>query len=712
MKQHPTGRTLAEFKPLTPAEVQLLDACKSGLPANLGDSRPSAESHANTVRADFLRFLVLGGSDEVPIHERGVQLRGGWVTGALDLTDATVPTSLALEHAHFEASLVLERTRVTGAFNLAGSQVPGLIADGLKCRDDVFLGDCFVATGKVRLLGAQIGGDLGCSGAKLDGKGDVALSADRAVINGGVFLNEGFTAIGKVCLLGAQIGGDLACNGAKLDGENGDALSAGKAVIKGSVYLNNGFTATGTVRLLSAQIGSVLECSGAKLDGKDGDALCADRAVIKGSVFLNNGFTATGKVRLLGAQIDGTLSCGGAKLNGKGGDALSAERAAIKGSVFLNNGFTATGKVRLLGAQIDGTLDCGGAKLDGKDGDALSAERAAIKGSVFLNNGFTTTSAVRLLGAQIGGNLACQGATFQSSKGLSFGADGLVVNGSFFFRKLTRPAHHVSLASARVGRLNDDADAWGDDVVLDGFVYEHIGGGAPTDATTRLAWLNKQPEDHLSAASFHPQPWRQLQQVLRNMGHTEDARQVAIALEDHLRATHLIGQTPKAWPGWKRDLYRSTAQGMHAAFGHLMGYGYRPMRLGVWMVCVWLVCAAVYWAAALQGVMGPSNPLVFQKYPCCKDNWYLCEDLPEEYTGFSPLMYSLDVLLPVVNLQQEQDWAPLIPTPKATWDEELLDHWTFKHVVRLFVWFEIMFGWVASLLLVAVLSGLTKRRDE
>lgn len=157
-----------------------------------------------------------------------------------------------------------------------------------------------------------------------------------------------------------------------------------------------------------------------------------------------------------------------------------------------------------------------------------------------------------------------------------------------------------------------------------------------------------------------------------------------------------------------------------------MGYGYRPMRLGAWMVAVWLLCAGVYWWAALQGVMAPSNPLVFQNltvYQSCKNsllkpdsedktNWYLCDDLPQEYTGFSPLAYSLDVLLPLVNLQQESDWAPLIPTPKGSWHQELFGHWTFKHIVRMVLWFEILFGWLASLLLVAVVSGLTKRADD
>jgi hypothetical protein len=92
-------------------------------------------------------------------------------------------------------------------------------------------------------------------------------------------------------------------------------------------------------------------------------------------------------------------------------------------------------------------------------------------------------------------------------------------------------------------------------------------------------------------------------------------------------------------------------------------------------------------------------------------NWYLCEKLREEYTGFSPLAYSLDLILPLVDLQQEGDWSAMIPTPDKT-----SAFWTWspnwKYAVRFLMWFEILFGWIASLLLVAVVSGLTKRREE
>ncbi len=92
-------------------------------------------------------------------------------------------------------------------------------------------------------------------------------------------------------------------------------------------------------------------------------------------------------------------------------------------------------------------------------------------------------------------------------------------------------------------------------------------------------------------------------------------------------------------------------------------------------------------------------------------NWYLCNSLREEYTGFSPLAYSLDILLPLVDLQQERDWAPMINTPTADWVQEL-GRMDSERLTRLVIWFQTLFGWVASLLLVAIVSGLTKRRED
>lgn len=65
-------------------------------------------------------------------------------------------------------------------------------------------------------------------------------------------------------------------------------------------------------------------------------------------------------------------------------------------------------------------------------------------------------------------------------------------------------------------------------------------------------------------------------------------------------------------------------------------------------------------------------------------------------------MYSLDLILPLVDLQQDSDWAPIAEGPTG---HDLLA----GAVLRWFMWFEILFGWTASLILVAVLGRLVEK---
>ena len=50
------------FEPLGAAEGALVQACVAGKPCELGDgSRPEGPDPARDIRADLLRFLILGG---------------------------------------------------------------------------------------------------------------------------------------------------------------------------------------------------------------------------------------------------------------------------------------------------------------------------------------------------------------------------------------------------------------------------------------------------------------------------------------------------------------------------------------------------------------------------------------------------------------------------------------------------------------------------
>lgn len=454
---------------------------------------------------------------------------------------------------------------------------------------------------------------------------------------------------------------------------------------------------------------------------------------------------------LLDAHFHGSLILNGSQLPG-----LKADRLLVDGNISLTEAFSNNSEIRLLGARIGGDFMCRNCIFDNPKGDALSVDRAKIEGNVYLDEGFQAQGAVRLPGASIKGDLYCDDASFSHTEEESaFVANQLSVAGRFVIRSLRKQVIGIDLTGAEAGTLEDDEESWGSLLALDGFIYHRLSGKAPYDATARIAWLNKQKTDHYNNPNgFRPQPWKQLIRTLRKMGHEDEARRVAIAYETHRREIGLV-------KGWGK-------QKLHQAFGWLADYGYRPLKLLKQMLQVWLACAVLYWIAAMYGVFAPSNPLIFKhpdyqhcspgytpenskrdnlgkvlyctekqansqenslnskacscetslscqaENPAPKEkfgNWYLCPDLAGEYTGFSPLAYSLDLILPLVDLQQEHDWAPYVPTPDKLWFQELISLSRY-HLTRLLVWFEILFGWLASLLLVAVVSGLTNRDKD
>ncbi|MEE8155480.1 MAG: hypothetical protein V3T53_11060 [Phycisphaerales bacterium] len=487
-----------------------------------------------------------------------------------------------------------------------------------------------------------------------------------------VVLNNGFWAKGEVQLVGATIGGTLQCTGGTFENPEGCALSADRLECKGSVFLRDGFSAKGEVRLLGATIGSDLACTGGRFENPEGNALSVDGLECKGAVFLDAGFSAKGEVRLLNATIGGVLSCIGGTFENPGGYALSADGLNCKGDVFLQDDFSAKGQVRLPGATIGGDLACVDGTFENPEGTALSADRLECKGDVFLTGDFSAKGEVRLLGATIGGDLACTGGTFENPEGDALLADGLECKGSVFLRGGFSAEGKIQLLGATIGgdlqcrgsifdgslRLTgarvatfwDDRKSWPASGCLhiDGLHYDRI---EPADVKTRLEWLTRMP-----ATPFSPQPYTQIATVLRSHGAERAASTILMARE---KARARSGPDPWWLKGWMRLL------------GVTIGSGYRSWRaLGI-LVVLWLLGWGVfsYADAQCQIVATPdTQPLTFY-----------------------PLFYSLDVLVPVVNLQVEEDWTVLEGGA-----------WWFMRV-------QIALGWFFSSLAVLGFSGLVRK---
>jgi hypothetical protein len=462
---------------------------------------------------------------------------------------------------------------------------------------------------------------------------------------------------------------------------------------------------------------------GARIDGSVSFPDCllaglrAESCTFAGDLALNSGCTVRTEVRLARATIGQDLNCERLRLlSGERSTSvprrrLMADGAHIAGDAILAGGFEADGNVRLVGVRIAGDLQVHDARLtgsidsEGVRGDALNLDQMRVAGRVSFDQGFSAAGTVRLKQARIDGDLDCTGAAFDVFGDMSLSGcaslllDRAKVGGSLVLTRLKHPLIGASLNGARVGALHDDPTTWGGRLALDGFSYARFADGAPTSAPFRLSWLAQQEPAHLGR-DFRGQPWRQLIGVLRRMGHEGDAREVAVERESHLRR---IGRVSTRAPRPLRWLPRLG----HRLFGVCAGYGHRPWRLVASMLVMWLLCGTVYWIAAERGVMAPTDPLVFNdpRHAHCKlGNWTQCPDLAAEYPAFQPFAYSLDLLLPLVDLRQEHRWAAAAASVASVRDT---DAW--GETARVLAWLEILFGWAASLTLVAVFAGLFDR---
>jgi hypothetical protein len=431
------------------------------------------------------------------------------------------------------------------------------------------------------------------------------------------------------------------------------------------------------VLLDRSHVAGAVSFAGCHLSG-----LLAEACTIAGDLTLNAGCTVLNDLRLTRARIAGNLDC--ARLDLSGGRhpaqprrALVADAVQVGGEVRLAERFQSVGEVRFSAARVRGDFCASGhfngnALREGGRGAALLLDRAVVGGSVRLDGGFNAAGRVAMRRARIGGDLDSTGANFDWLGDGSWGSSGSLVldrariEGSLVLRTLQAPLLGASFVDARVGILCDDASTWGERLLLDGFAYGRLGDGAPLDSAFRSAWLERQEPAHL-AAQFRVQPWRRLIRVLRRMGHEHHAGSIALRREHWLRRIGWVGS-------WAPPALRWLPRAGHGLLGLLAGHGYRPGRLIGWLVAVWLLCGGVYWAAAEQGPAASTTLLAEQ--------------------GFSPFAYSLDRLLPLLDLGQAGSW-----TATAAWTQAM--RWLGQA--------EAAFGWLAMLLLVASLAGWVDR---
>jgi hypothetical protein len=169
----------------------------------------------------------------------------------------------------------------------------------------------------------------------------------------------------------------------------------------------------------------------------------------------------------------------------------------------------------------------------------------------------------------------------------------------------------VVLSGAKIVNLMDRADAWPGPgrLHMGGFAYENLVPRGPFPLAERLDWVAA------ATAEYNPEPYERLAAVLRAGGEDEDAREVLLAKQRRHRES--LPPAAKLW-GYAQDW--------------TVAYGYRPARAAVWM--------AVLWAAGSLAFAQAGHPPLKRG----------------EHPEWNPTLFTLDLLLPVIDLGQVGFW--------------------------------------------------------
>ena len=604
------------------------------------------------IRAEVIAALLLGAAEPEPGGTAGIRLRGAAVSGCLDLTAGSVAWPIVFDGCQFDTAIRLvdstlrtvcilnseipaldgTRLRLNGILDMTGSAVAGAIqlqqarVDGQLRLRGIRAGaagpgaaavlaqglivdgeaDCAAmqARGLVSFEGATVTSTLNLADSQISCPGERGLDLNYAAI-GGTLACPGLVVDGETRANNCRVSVELILRGARLENPGGIAFFAGGLDVVGGAFINHGFSARGEFTLIGARLAANLSVRQSTFDNPGGIAFNLERASV--GMLNAEGMSCRGQMVMAGADISGDVNLAGAVLEtGDGRPALNAERSRI-GSTLVLTDVKALGEVNLRSIRVGERLLLGGAELRDPFGMACRLSGAQVTADLFCGQ-MNAEGEVKLTGATVGAKVGLQRSVFTNPAGLAISAGGLRAQ-EFLLEPDVLVEGGVDFRHAIIGVLHDDPATWPDRLYLDGLTYEALSPRLP--AGRRLGWLARDPGGH------QPQPYEQLAAHYTAIGQPAQARHVLYAKE---RIQHQgKGPVSKAW---------SLLQDI------TVGYGYRPRRALGWLTVLLALGSIVFSAAPPPALQTGNAP------------------------HFNGVIYTLDLMLPVVNLGQKYAFNP------------------------------------------------------
>jgi hypothetical protein len=593
----------------------LTDAAVLGQPLILSNS-PTAFAPDFAVHPwVFVDGDELGGALRALPRDAGpiVTVCGAAVRGPIALSWSTLNFVVRFERCLFTSPLWLNDATCKGVVledcAVAGVDARRLQCDTLRIRRSLIIGT-------LNLSAAALGrGEFGATAVIVEDKqcpNGVAVDANVISSLRSLTFNSGFLAVGRTRFIGAHIRGQLNLRDAYL---LRDRFLDDLNWVRNDAPVNEALDVLRRHRLSSQRLIDRFALDGSPSnptafddpprDDGIGTLTCLSihEATVERAVYLQKAICA-GQVNLSAATI--------ARLRAK--DAVFARRGNL--AVDANN-LTVSRDFDLTGASLVGLFRMNGG-IVGRDLDATDLDAFDDLSSdplVQINR-----TAVTLDTKFVGASVRTNGGDARTVVSLA----GSATAGSLVWRNVRLPnASRVDLSHTSLGRLDDDLESWpeGVSVELTGISCSRLSLDKPTTVEMRENWLSTR------AATYSPDAYEQLGTIARSQGRESDARRLAIASERDRRRRGDLGFASRLWS---------------LMLDVTVSYGYRASRALLILGLVTLISVPLYARAWDAGVIRHDDKQVGR--------------CPLDAPCFTEFVFSLDTMIPVLDLNQTDNW--------------------------------------------------------
>jgi hypothetical protein len=312
----------------------------------------------------------------------------GATSQAVEATNLQVGRDLSAPEIELRGGFSLSGSQIGGNLRMNSSRLstvdpvrtPVLSLDRCRVAGSIILSESHFY-GEVRLRAATIGVQMIFERGVVESVRNVgdgfSLTADRASFLGSAYFTE-TRFIGEVRLIGANIAGQLGFTRARLEGRElseGDALSLDGATIAGGIFCRD-LRAHGCIRFPRAKIGAHADFSGSVVESFPGKDDCLVGEGVNAEAVLD--FTRArlrGRINLASAKIQGRLMFRISSLSGGGAkNTLSLSLAHIDDLVLMPQ--DVVGPVDFSGVEIGSLSDARGGRFRGQPPAEIELEGA------------------------------------------------------------------------------------------------------------------------------------------------------------------------------------------------------------------------------------------------------------------------------------------------------------------------------------------------